>query len=369
MAGNQLPPFNYYNQTPALTGNRSDSMSLSSLLANSSSITEFLTIGEPGDIRSTSQQTDSGAAFSIWMPIYLFSTIGIAGDVIVFGDVFIGGGGASGNLIVRGKMLATDQPLIPGGVVPSANPGELEMTKNLLVGGTSTLGTKSTPIAPDAGLVIVESELKVAEGAVVASDNAGITILPTSIHNSGNMNIGSAPLADTTTIQLGGFDNTGAAGGITEINVADSTWTNMAINMTDFEADVIDTRGKLQWKEQSPTVSAGTGHFAGPANATIAATSSDQTMLLQITANPGQIAAGDTLTITLDVPIVTPVFYAPPSPLTFGIFITPILSDTLRKPWAIIDQGAAPYQSFTITFPEINTATNPQYYIFVMSTY
>ena len=368
MAGNLLPPFNYYNQTPFLTGNRSDSMSLSSLLANSSSITDFLTIGEPGDIRSTSQLNDAGAAFSIWMPIYLFSTIGIAGDLLIFGDVFIGGGGVSGNLTVRGKMLATDQPLIPGGLVPSANPGDLEMTNNLGVTGTSTLGTKSIPGALDAGLVTVDNELIVGEGSLIGTADSGITMVPAQLRTSDNMNIGTAPLADTTSIQLGGFNAAGVAGGTTQLNVADSTWTDMSINMTDFEADVIDTRGRIQWSEQNPTVTAGTNHFAGPANAGISGTSCDQVMLLRLVANPGQITVGTTLTISFEFPIVSSGFYGV-SPKTFGIFITPVLEDALLKPWATIDQVADPYQSFTITFQEQNTATNPLYYIFVISTY
>ncbi len=299
----------------------------------------------------------------------IFSVLLVSRVISSFLEMYLSeGGGASGNLTVRGKMLATDQPLIAGGVVPSANPGDLEMTKNLSVAGTSTLGTKSTAAQPNDGLVTVESQLQIGEGAVVGTNDAGLTLIPNSIVHSDSLIIGSAPLADTTTVQFGGFNNAGAEGGTTELDIGDPTWTDMSVNMADFEADEINTIGRLQWSSQNPTITGGTGHFAGPANATIAANSSDQMMLLQLTATPGQINAGDTLTITFEFQIEDPIFYGP-SPSTYGIFITPIVPDALLKPWAVIDQGAAPYQSFTITFPEINTATNPQYYIFVISTY
>jgi len=277
--------FDPENDTPALFGDGSDSLTLSSLLVQNVSITKSLTLGKPGDPRSAQQLLEAGVGLDVWVPTYLHSEVIISGGLNIAGDVDI-----TGDLTVRGRILVTDTGADP--LDPLA--GDVEVINDLIVGGTSRLIGNvqcGLPLA-DSGKVVVGQEPE------VASANIGVVLQPDAqqgaIVTSGNLTVGTAPPGSNCLITMGGRDAAGAEGGTTNFvvgNGASAADNTVNINgLTLFSGTLLSSVGGSIGQ---PSVSG--GQTSGGDAAAMTDPSSDTFMQFTVTAAINAITAADTI--------------------------------------------------------------------------
>lgn len=338
--------FDPENNTPALFGDGSDSLTLSSLLVQNVSITKSLTLGKPGDPRTAQQLLDAGVGLDVWVPTYLHSEVIISGGLNIAGDVDI-----TGDLTVRGKILVTDINATPGD--PLA--GDVEVVNDLIVGGTSTLvgDVQCGQVAPESGKVVIGQEPS------VGSANIGIVLQPDAqqggIIASGNLTVGTAPTVSTTNIRIGGRDATGAQGGITNFQVgngASAADNTVTLNGQTLFAGTL--KSSIGGSIGQPSVNG--GQTSGGDAAVITSPSSDTFMQFTVTAAINGITAADT--IQLD-------FSSASTADTIMVWIS--AGDAAAGSFALPVVTATTANDITLTWPATGPAadSNPIYNVFV----
>jgi hypothetical protein len=338
--------FDPENDTPALFGDGSDSLTLSSLLVQNVSITKSLTLGKPGDPRTAAQLLAAGVGLDVWVPTYLHSEVIISGGLNIAGDVDI-----TGDLTVRGKILVTDVDATPGD--PLA--GDVEVVNDLTVGGTSTLvGNVQCGLAlPASGKVVVGQE------PAVGSANVGIVLQPDAqqgaIVTSGNLAVGTAPIGSTCLIFMGGKDSTGTDGGTTDFIVgngasaADNTVTLNGLTLFSgtLQSSVGDSIGE-------PAVNGGA--TSGGDAAAMTSPSSDTFMQFTVTAAINAITAGDTIQLDFSSASTadTIMAWVSAADAAAGSFALPVVTTTTAN-------------DITLTWPVTGPTAdaNPVYNVFV----
>ncbi len=94
-----LVPLAQTNQTPAFNG---DSLSLSSLLSTNFAISNNLTVGKLGDLRSSTVLFEKQELFEVWLLTY------IRQDVFIVGDAWFQNLTINGDLDIHGNLVVTN---------------------------------------------------------------------------------------------------------------------------------------------------------------------------------------------------------------------------------------------------------------------
>ena len=107
------PLSNPISSTPNLLGS-DHSVTLTALLTKLLNVTDAVTIGKPGDQRTTSQLLSAGAITDIWVPAVFYKDVDVLGDINIAGDVVIQNLlTIIGDLTVQGSITCQGIPVNP----------------------------------------------------------------------------------------------------------------------------------------------------------------------------------------------------------------------------------------------------------------
>lgn len=318
-------PFGPLNQTQPKT--EFSTMSLLSLLANEIAITENVTLGKPGDTNLMSTFLDNNGPY---LDNWLVSSFKV-GSQFASNVNIIGPWELMGDLIVRGFLE-----------IPAGN---LSIALNLTTVGTSNLQGKATA---DASVIIAVDPA--AGLGVTLGDGTG------NVQSAGDLAVGLRPDFSTTSIRMGGFNAAGVDGGITNVTVGDNATIETSTSTINVPLN-INNHLEMSNTAFNLTVTGGTGHFAGGANATLSANSGVQLILLKTTANPGDIGAGDTLILTYGAATQTTLGFA------FGRGAAQGPTLCIEDPLPLVVSDGT---NVTITFEANPNDENPQYIILLI---
>ncbi len=333
------PVFNAINDAPPLIGNSSGHLSLLSLLSQSMSVTKSVTLGKMGDPRDTATLVADGAVLDVWIPALFHQEVFIMGGIIIIGAVDL-----TGDLVVRGQVTVTN--LDPTGApLGTPNAGDLTMTGDLQVDGTSNLqGVVTVGTGAGTGELQVGGQLPGAAGITLDGSDGTISA-------AADLVVGQRPPTGTTTVGLGGFDATGAAGGTTIVNVG--TFLNGGTGSMDINTVTRANGTILLGQNPSIIPTCPAGQDSAGNTVTITGTPTDNLFTFETTAAPAGIGIGVTVEFTYGTAFPTAniaVMVSPANAAAAAIAARP-------GPTTVATTG------FTLTFPEANGLANPSWNI------